>query len=117
MRKLIGTLSVIVLWPLATSWAQLVPPNENGVSMGHIHIMTRDVEVEKKAWVGLGGIAIKIDGIDVIKYPGVFVFIQEGVTAYNADSGTGVTHFVKPDGARYANWGGSYPPATTTKET
>ena len=33
-------------------FAQLAAPNESGVSLGHIHLMVADPEVQKKLWVG-----------------------------------------------------------------
>lgn len=35
-------------------FAQLATPNEAGVSMGHIHFMTQDVEAHRKFWTMLG---------------------------------------------------------------
>ena len=102
MKKLI--LTMVVLWPLATSWAQLAAPNEMGVTFGQVRVIARDVEAEKKIWIGLQGVPIKIDGIDVIKFPGMFVFITQGVPAYSQSPGTGVVRISKNAGGRYNNW-------------
>ena len=42
-----------LLLPLC-GFAQLSPPNETGVSMGHIHFMTQDPEAHRKFWTMLG---------------------------------------------------------------
>lgn len=42
-----------ILLPLS-ALAQLAPPNEAGVSMGHIHIVTQDPEAHRKFWTMLG---------------------------------------------------------------
>ena len=100
MKKLIPILSIVVLWPFAESWAQLAPPNAAGVSMGHIRIIARDVEAEKKIWSGLGGTLIKVDGMDVVKFPGAFIFITQGVPTRAVAPGAGVmriTTEVSPD--------------------
>ena len=78
MKKLISILSLVVLWPLAASWAQLEPPNELGVTMGSIHLSVRDVEANKKFWALMGGTSLQIDGTEVMKFPGVFVFLTPG---------------------------------------
>ena len=78
MKKLISILSLIVLCPPAASRAQLLPPNEAGVTMGHVHLNVRDVEANKKFWALLGGTPLKIDGTEVMKFPGVFVFLTPG---------------------------------------
>jgi catechol 2,3-dioxygenase-like lactoylglutathione lyase family enzyme len=71
-------LSFAALWPLAISWAQLQPPNEAGVALGHFHTVVRDVAATKRFWMTLGGSATTIDGTDVMKFPGVFVFLTKG---------------------------------------
>ena len=98
MKRLLPILSMVVLWPLAASWAQLAPPNEMGVRMGHVHVIARDVEAEKKIWVGLGGTPIQIDGTDVIQFPpGLFVFITRGAPAkHEGNVINHVTFFHKP---------------------
>lgn len=90
MKKSSLVLSIYFLWPLAASWAQSAPPNEMGVAMGHVHFIVRDVEAEKKIWAGLGGTAIKIDGTDVVKFPGLFVFISQGAPIPGGSGGPGV---------------------------
>ncbi len=41
------------LFPLC-AFSQLATPNETGVSMGHIHFMTQDIEAHRKFWTMLG---------------------------------------------------------------
>lgn len=55
------------------AFAQAFPPNEAGVTMGHLHLNSRDVEANKKIFVDMGGVALKIDGapIQYVKFPGV----------------------------------------------
>src|SRR5579863_135229 len=78
MRRLICVLSCAVLLPPAASWAQLEPPNDAGVSLGHFHTLVRDVDATKKFWTVLGGKPIQIDGTEVMKFPGVFIFLTPG---------------------------------------
>jgi catechol 2,3-dioxygenase-like lactoylglutathione lyase family enzyme len=91
VKRLICILTLTVLWPAAESWAQLYPPNESGVSLGQWSTIVPDVENAKKFWAVLGGIPIKVDGIDVIKFPGVLVFITKG-TPTGPSVGTGINH-------------------------
>jgi catechol 2,3-dioxygenase-like lactoylglutathione lyase family enzyme len=72
-------------------WAQVYPPNEMGVSFGQWYAIAKDVEATKKFWLILGGTPIKIDGIDVIKYPGILVFLKQG-TPSGGSVGTGLNH-------------------------
>ena len=76
MRKLISALWV--MWTLApgTAWAQAFPPNEAGVTMGHWHLNTRDVEANKKILVAMGGTAIKAGDFEVVRFPGVAVYLH-----------------------------------------
>ena len=78
MKNFVLILTFAALLLPAASWAQLYPPNEMGVTMGHVHLVVRDVEANKKFWSILGGVPIKIDETDVMKFPGVFVFLTPG---------------------------------------
>ena len=44
------------------SLAQLPPPNEAGVTMGHVHMVTPNVEAAKKVFVTMGGTVVKREG-------------------------------------------------------
>jgi catechol 2,3-dioxygenase-like lactoylglutathione lyase family enzyme len=46
--------------------------------MGHLHYHVRDVDANKRFWTALGGQAIKVGGTDVMKFPGVLVFLVSG---------------------------------------
>ena len=87
MKKLILILSLAGSLPLASSWAQTLPPNEAGVSMGQLHMTVHDVEAEKKVWTTIGGTPIKIDGTDVMKFPGVLVFLTKGIACSHSRPG------------------------------
>jgi catechol 2,3-dioxygenase-like lactoylglutathione lyase family enzyme len=53
--------------------------------MGHLHYYVRDVEVNRRFWSALGGQAIKIGGTDVMKFPGMLVFLSSGAPSGGAD--------------------------------
>jgi len=76
--------AVLALNP-ARAWAQLAAPNKAGVAMGHLHYHVRDVEANKRFWSALGGQAIKIGGTDVMKFPGVLVFLSSGTPSGGTD--------------------------------
>ena len=77
MRGLIAVLSLAVLWPAFVSWAQLLPPNEAGVAMGHLHYNVRDVEANKKFWIALGATPVKLGEREVMKFPGVLILLNK----------------------------------------
>jgi len=95
-----------MLWPPAASWAQLQPPNEAGVTLGHFHTVVRDVSATKKFWTSLGGKSVPIEGTEVMKFPGVFVFLTQG-TPSGGSYGSVVNHvgFMVPnDEEAIAKW-------------
>jgi hypothetical protein len=102
MKRLISVLSLIMLWPLAASQAQVLAPNEAGVSMGHWYTIVRNVEAAKKFWILMGGSPIEVDGTDVIKFPGVLVFLTKGEPS-GGTVGTTVDHtgFHVPNGEEF----------------
>ena len=84
LKRFTVALAVASLW-CATASAQLFAPNRTGVSMGHLHYYVRDVEVNKRFWTLLGGQAIKVGGTDVMKFPGVLVFLSNGPSSGGTD--------------------------------
>src|SRR5579862_6039666 len=91
MTRLILVLSLLTLWPQASLRAQVRAPNEVGVSLGHWHTIVKDMEAAKKFWIILGGTPITIDGIEAMKFPGVFVFLTPGSPSGGSE-GTTVDH-------------------------
>jgi catechol 2,3-dioxygenase-like lactoylglutathione lyase family enzyme len=77
VRRLIATLAAIWMSAAGMAWAQAFPPNEMGVTMGHWHLNTRDVEANKKIFVTLGGTAMKAGNFDVVRFPGVVVYLHQ----------------------------------------
>ena len=59
MTKLIAALWLVFNLAAAAAWAQPFPFNEAGVTMGHWHLNSSDVEANKKIFVGMGGIFLK----------------------------------------------------------
>jgi catechol 2,3-dioxygenase-like lactoylglutathione lyase family enzyme len=77
VRVTLLILAVAICTP-AMAWAQLAAPNKSGVAMGHLHYHVRDVEANKRFWTALGGQGIRIGNTEVMKFPGVLVFLSSG---------------------------------------
>src|ERR1700687_2655915 len=92
VKSFVCVLSVIALWPLAASRAQVLPPNEAGVSMSEWHTIAQDVDATKKFWVLVGGTPTKVDGTEVVKFPGVLIFLVPGSPPPDGNKGTAVDH-------------------------
>ena len=88
MTRLISI--VVATWMLAggLAWAQAFPPNGTGVTMGHWHLNSRDVEANKKIFVAMGGTAIKAGNFEVVRFPGVLVYLHQGAGAAPPSGGT-----------------------------
>jgi catechol 2,3-dioxygenase-like lactoylglutathione lyase family enzyme len=76
MRTFIAALWLASHLVAGAAIAQPAPPNEAGVTMGHWHLNSRDVEANKKTFVALGGVAAKPGDFDIVKFPGVVVFLH-----------------------------------------
>jgi catechol 2,3-dioxygenase-like lactoylglutathione lyase family enzyme len=103
MKKTLGILLLLVLLPLVVSRARLLPPNADGVSMAQWYTIVRDVDAAKKFWTMMGGTPVKIDGVDAMKFPGVFVFLSQG-NPTGETVGSVINHigFHVPNGAELA---------------
>lgn len=79
----------------AALFAQLLPPNDAGVSLGHIHLMVADPDAQKKLWVGvLGAEVTHMGSLEMLKLPGIFIVVGKARTAPTEGSdGSTVNHF------------------------
>jgi catechol 2,3-dioxygenase-like lactoylglutathione lyase family enzyme len=79
MTRLCSAIAVTLLMLTAGTPASAQILNKTApIVVGHYHLNVTSVDEHKKFWVDtLGGTAIKYNGIDVIRFPGVFLFLQE----------------------------------------
>jgi catechol 2,3-dioxygenase-like lactoylglutathione lyase family enzyme len=81
---------VLLLTP--SVFAQLAAGNEKGVTMGHIHLLVSNIEVDKKLWVdALGAKIVKAGPLELYEFPGVQVALRKG-TPSGGNQGTVIDH-------------------------
>jgi catechol 2,3-dioxygenase-like lactoylglutathione lyase family enzyme/extradiol dioxygenase family protein len=73
MTRLIAALWLVSSLAAGSAWAQPFPFNDAGVTMGHWHLNSSDVEASKKIFVGMGGTAMKPGDFEIVRFPGVVV--------------------------------------------
>jgi catechol 2,3-dioxygenase-like lactoylglutathione lyase family enzyme len=78
--------------PAAPLAAQLGVANAQGVSIGHVHLLVRDPEAQKKLWVLLGAEVTRSGSLELLKFPGVFIILTPGAPAGGSEGST-VNHF------------------------
>jgi catechol 2,3-dioxygenase-like lactoylglutathione lyase family enzyme len=66
--------------------AQPAPFNEAGVTMGHWHVVSKDVEANKKIFLGMGGKLFMIGANPMMMFPGVYINLTLGTE--KGDGGT-----------------------------
>jgi catechol 2,3-dioxygenase-like lactoylglutathione lyase family enzyme len=75
----IGTLCTIALLTAASLPAQLTAPNAAGVTLGHIHLIVKDVGAQTRFLVDmLGGAVVMNDKLTEIQFPGVYILLRQG---------------------------------------
>ena len=95
MRRLLAA----AVWSLAFSssppvLAQLAPPNDIGVALGHIHLAVKDVEAHKQFWTTtLGGTVVTNGPLTLIQFPGIFIMLRQAAEAAAPPAGSIVDHF------------------------
>ncbi len=58
--------------------AQIVAPGPSGVSMGHVHLNTKDPGAQKKFWVDvIGAEETKLGTMPAFKMPGVLILVRK----------------------------------------
>lgn len=71
---------------------QIRPPNEAGVSMGQLHLLSRDPAGQRAFWVDfLGGEPVAGGQAQAYRFPGVLVMIQKGEPSGGSE-GSAVNH-------------------------
>jgi catechol-2,3-dioxygenase len=92
-RSLLAAAWSLVLASSAPALAQLAPPNDIGVALGHIHMAVKDVEAHKQFWTTmLGGKLVTSGPLTLIQFPGVFVMLRQADAAA-PPTGSVVDHF------------------------
>ena len=89
------------------SLAQLPPPNDLGVRLGHIHLAVKDVEAHKQFWTTMmGGTPVENGPLSMIQFPGVYIMLRQAEPT-GPPAGSIVDHFgfvVKDLAAARARW-------------
>ncbi len=74
------------------SLAQLPAPNELGVSTGHLHLIVKDPDAQKKVWMDvMGATEVSQGTLKLLKLPGMFILIQKGEPT-GGSNGTSMNH-------------------------
>lgn len=88
MKTLISALWLVSSLAVGSAWAQPYTPNEAGVTMGHWHLNSRDVEANKKIFVAMGGVPTSDGERQRVTFPGVVVMLNLASAAPPATGGT-----------------------------
>ena len=69
----------LVFFTLAPPFAQLAPPNDAGVTLGHIHLLVKDVAAQQRFWTEMmGGKLVRNEKLEMIQFPGVYISLRQG---------------------------------------
>src|SRR3977135_2227184 len=78
MKTLIAGLFLASTIAAGTAYAQPAPFNEVGATMGHWHIISKDVEANKKIFLGMGAKMFMIGGNPFMMFPGTYINLTLG---------------------------------------
>jgi len=78
MRILIAGVSFVSMLAAGTAFAQQAPFNEAGVTMGHWHLVSQDVEANKGIFVAMGGKLVTRGTAVGVWFPGARVNLNLG---------------------------------------
>ena len=92
-RFLLAAVCSLALASSRPALAQLAPPNDLGVALGHIHVAVKDVEAQKQFWTTmLGGTLVTNGPLTLIQFPGIFVMLRQADAA-SPPAGSVFDHF------------------------
>lgn len=90
-RSIFGGLLVLLIG--APLRAQLAPPNEAGVTFGHVHLNVTDLELHKRLWVEHFGGEVVVKGqLTTVRVPGAIIALSERAPT-RASQRTVMDHF------------------------
>jgi len=78
VRALIAGLFLASTMASSAAVAQYAPFNETGVTMGHWHLVSHDVQANKKLFVGMGGRDISRGAAASVQFPGARINLNLG---------------------------------------
>ena len=76
-RLLPGIALTLLLVAGQRLWGQLAPPNEAGVTMGHIHLFVSNMEIQQRFWAELGAKQVTSGDIPLLQLPGVYIMLKQ----------------------------------------
>jgi catechol 2,3-dioxygenase-like lactoylglutathione lyase family enzyme len=88
IMRLISALWLVSALGVCGAWAQPYTPNTEGVTMGHWHLNSRDVERTKKMFLAMGGVDGGAGPLQRVSFPGVLVILNLPAGAEPATAGT-----------------------------
>src|SRR6201982_1405379 len=74
----IGLLLLALTIVTGTAAAQPAPFNESGVTMGHWHIASKNVDANKKLFLAMGAKMFDVGGNPLMMFPGVYINLNLG---------------------------------------
>lgn len=74
----IAWLLALLLSVAHSAAAQIAPPNQTGVAMGHLHYRVKDVNANVAFWESLGGKPVRVGTNQAVRFQDVFVFLTRG---------------------------------------
>src|SRR6185369_8626609 len=94
MKTTILTLLAGFSLSLGTAVAQPAPFNEAGVTMGHWHLTSKNVEADKKLFLAMGGKLYTPGGLPLLMFPGLYVnlALASGEKGDGGSEGSVVNH-------------------------
>lgn len=93
MKKTFFALVVALTLSARMAAAQPAPYNELGLTMGHWHILSKDVEANKKIFLAMGGKLFMPGGAPLIMFPGLYINLNlAGETGDGGTQGSVVNH-------------------------
>ena len=92
--RIFVVLSFALALTAGTAAAQPAPFNEIGVTMGHWHIASKDVEANKKLFLAMGGKLFMPGGNALIMFPGLYINLVLGTEKGNGGTEGSVLNHV-----------------------
>lgn len=69
---------MVFLFTQWTAFAQLTTPNDSGIAIGHIHLLSKDPDSMKKIFVeAFGAQVTKTGTLELLRLPGVYIIINK----------------------------------------
>ncbi|MDR2212013.1 MAG: VOC family protein [Pseudomonadales bacterium] len=78
LKHIIRATAIGALFLTAAAQSELAPPNADGISIGHTHLIVPDLAKHREIWKSFGATEASSGTLQLLRFPGMDILLREG---------------------------------------